>query len=192
MVSKKREIYVKLASILEEAFMISVIDNNRRENKKVDFYNIDSRCKEVSSYRDKLQSKNYSDDFPADKMDDLVGARIIGYSKYDVDNAVEIIEKNKNFKHKIDDKQSELGANEIGYQSIHITASFCPDSNFITPEEYDTFKDICFEIQVRTVLQEAWAALNHKKSYKFKGYLPEKIKRKLDLFSAVFELLDDE
>ena len=111
-------------------------------------------------------------------MDDLVGARIIGYSKYDVKNAIELIEKK--FKvHKKEDKQSELGIKEIGYQSMHITASFYPDSNFITPKKYEKFKDICFEIQVRTVLQEAWAALNHKKSYKFKGYLPEKTKTKL-------------
>ena len=52
-----------------------------------------------------------------------------------------------------------MGKTGTGYQSIHITASLS-DSQFLTKDDYEKYKIICFEIQVRTLLQEAWAALN--------------------------------
>jgi hypothetical protein len=95
--------------------------------------------------------------------------------------------------HEIKDKQVPLGEAETGYQSIHITASLKGDYSVHSQQEkFEKFKNIRFEIQVRTLLQEAWAAVNHKKSYKYKGFLSGKTKRKLNLFSAVLELLDDE
>jgi ppGpp synthetase/RelA/SpoT-type nucleotidyltranferase len=140
----------------------------------------------------KLLSDEYPDDFPAKEIFDLVGSRVIGYSNYDVENIFELI-KNNFLVHKIEDKQLRLGKAGIGYQSIHIIASLKDGFSVLAEQEkFERFKDIRFEIQVRTLLQEAWAAINHKKSYKFNGFLPDKIERKLYLFSAVTELLDDE
>ncbi len=48
-----------------------------------------------------------------------------------------------------------------------------------------------FEIQVRTVFQDAWAVISHAKRYKYYGFMPEKIKRSINLFSGTLELLDN-
>lgn len=159
---------------------------------KVDLYGVRARWKKVDSVKDKLLTDEYPDNFDAKGLIDLVGARVIGYSKYDVENIVELIKDNF-IVHEIKDKQLPLGEAETGYQSIHITASLKGGySEASQQEKFKKFKNIRFEIQVRTLLQEAWAAVNHKKSYKYKGFLSGKTKRKLNLFSAVLELLDDE
>jgi ppGpp synthetase/RelA/SpoT-type nucleotidyltranferase len=189
---KNREFYEELTEFVKELLVSTIAHSRRREIMKIDLYSVEARCKQVDSLRDKLLSDEYPDDFPAKEIFDLVGSRVIGYSKYDVENIVELI-KNNFIVHKIEDKQLRLGKAGIGYQSIHIIASLKGGFSVLAEQEkFERFKDIRFEIQVRTLLQETWAAINHKKSYKFKGFLPDKIERKLYLFSAVTELLDDE
>jgi putative GTP pyrophosphokinase len=58
--------------------------------------------------------------------------------------------------------------------------------------EFKDFKDICFEIQVRTILQHAWAEIYHDRNYKFQGILPEHIKRISSILSGVLKLADKE
>jgi putative GTP pyrophosphokinase len=48
------------------------------------------------------------------------------------------------------------------------------------------------EIQVRTVLQHAWAAVSHKLQYKVNSEVPIELQRKLFRISALLELADDE
>jgi putative GTP pyrophosphokinase len=48
------------------------------------------------------------------------------------------------------------------------------------------------ELQVRTVLQHAWAAVSHKLQYKREDDIPVQLRRKLFRLSALFELADDE
>ncbi len=49
-----------------------------------------------------------------------------------------------------------------------------------------------FELQVRTVLQHAWAEIEHDRSYKFAGVLPRPLQRRLYLLAGVLELADRE
>jgi ppGpp synthetase/RelA/SpoT-type nucleotidyltranferase len=53
------------------------------------------------------------------------------------------------------------------------------------------YMNLIFEIQVRTVFQDAWAVISHTKRYKYYGFMPEKIKRNINLFSGTLELLDN-
>jgi putative GTP pyrophosphokinase len=56
--------------------------------------------------------------------------------------------------------------------------------------EYEGIGYLKFEIQVRTVLQHAWAELAHDRSFKFGVALPRKIQRKLNLYSGMLEVVD--
>ena len=44
--------------------------------------------------------------------------------------------------------------------------------------EMKLFSGIPFEIQVRTILQHAWAEFAHDRNYKFRGVLPDVIARR--------------
>jgi putative GTP pyrophosphokinase len=56
--------------------------------------------------------------------------------------------------------------------------------------EYESLGDLKFEIQVRTVLQHAWAELAHDRSFKFGTTLPTKIQRRLNLYAGMLEIVD--
>jgi len=58
--------------------------------------------------------------------------------------------------------------------------------------EYKRFNRLVFEIQVRTLLQHAWASMSHENQYKFSGKLPSEIDRRFYLTAGTLELLDIE
>ncbi len=172
---KNREFYEELTEFVKELLVSTIAHSRRREIMKIDLYSVEARCKQVDSLRDKLLSDEYPDDFPAKEIFDLVGSRVIGYSKYDVENIVELI-KNNFIVHKIEDKQLRLGKAGIGYQSIHIIASLKGGFSVLAEQEkFERFKDIRFEIQVRTLLQEAWAAKIIRKATNSRGFCQTKL-----------------
>lgn len=184
--SKNWHYYESFAAYLKENTLFGYIAN--RPNI-AEVYQVSIRHKARDSFFDKIISRNYDNDYDFTNMPDIVGARIVGYTKSDVNKLIEVVRKEFVI-HEIDDKHMGLGQKETGYQSVHIIASL-KHPNY-QDKDYEKYKDIKFEIQVRTVLQESWAALNHKKNYKFKGYLPQETKRALYLFSGTLELLDDQ
>jgi hypothetical protein len=52
------------------------------------------------------------------------------------------------------------------------------------------YRDLRFEIQVRTIAQHAWATVDHKLRYKRESDVPPELQRDLWRLSAVFELAD--
>lgn len=58
--------------------------------------------------------------------------------------------------------------------------------------EYKVYKNLKCEVQVRTLLQHAWAEIEHDRNYKFAGVLPNEIKRRFYLVAGVLELMDCE
>ena len=79
---------------------------------------------------------------------------------------------------------------QVGYRSVHYVATFKQNRSKLT--EYQEYKSIKFEIQIRTLLQHAWAEIEHDRNYKFSGELPSEIKRRFYLVSGSLELLDRE
>ncbi|MEN6351216.1 MAG: hypothetical protein ABFD08_17705 [Syntrophomonas sp.] len=58
--------------------------------------------------------------------------------------------------------------------------------------EWNDIKDLWAEVQVRSILQHAWAVISHSFLYKSKQDMPKELVRKLYRLSALFELADDE
>jgi ppGpp synthetase/RelA/SpoT-type nucleotidyltranferase len=69
--------------------------------------------------------------------------------------------------YELEDKSRNLGTNRIGYRTIHLVVSLS-NTRTILPE-YSEFDDLKFEIQLRTILEHAWAEIEHDRNYKFKG-----------------------
>ena len=57
------------------------------------------------------------------------------------------------------DKRKALGDREFGYLSLHRIAMVSPQRGKLI--EYLRFKDEPFEIQIRSILQHAWAEIEH-------------------------------
>jgi thymidylate synthase len=57
---------------------------------------------------------------------------------------------------------------------------------------YDDLKDMLCEVQMRTVLQDAWAIIDHHLIYKKESAVPKALQRKLNSLAGLFETADDQ
>lgn len=157
------------------------------EENKIEYLAISGRTKNENSIREKIRRKNYFN--PETQLTDISGVRIILYIESDVETVFKILSDAFQVEKKNSSNRDEiLSANEVGYRSVHLVAEL-GKKRIILPE-FTGFKNLKFEIQIRTVLQHAWAELSHDRSYKFQGSLPEKIQRKLYLHAGLLEIAD--
>lgn len=156
---------------------------------KIDFLSITARAKEVDSFVEKVGRKSYQN--PAQEITDLAGIRIITFIESDALKVNELIKKSFTVDDsKSLDKSGELGVDKIGYRSFHFICDL-GEKRCDLPE-FSLFKGLVFEVQVRTVLQHAWAEIEHDRNYKFAGVLPHHVRRRLHLLAGVLELADRE
>lgn len=178
---------VKQYEVLGEKVHIIIREN--LEMKGLKPHAILFRAKQVDSFERKIKKKNYTD--PLNEITDLCGIRIICYVEDEVNDVCEVIKELFNIdSSKSVNKNEELGEDRVGYKSVHLICQISQE-RLVLPE-FKKFKDLYFEIQVRTILQHSWAEIEHDKNYKFSGVLPKEIKRRLMLLSGTLELVDRE
>ena len=161
------------------------------ESSDADMASIESRTKSIESFEEKINryGKNYKN--PLEEVTDLCGIRIITYYTEDIYKIAELIENEfKIDKENSVDKTEIQSPDKFGYQSLHYVLSIGPKRNKLA--EWKAFKDFNCEIQIRSILQHSWAAIDHKLRYKTKGEIPSKLKRKIYRLSALLELADEE
>lgn len=149
---------------------------------------VDTRLKKRDSLDKKIKlKKKYKS---LEDITDVCGMRIITYFSDDVDKIADIIkkefkidEKNSVDKRKIDDPT------KFGYVSLHYIISL-KGTRANLPES-KRFKDLKIEIQIRTILQHAWAEIEHDLGYKTVGDIPDSIRRKFSLLAGQIELVDE-
>ena len=147
------------------------------------------RIKTESALRDKIISKNKYQHL--DDITDILGCRILTLFESDVDRILELIEHTFEVIEIVDKrKKNRRGQIEFGYNSVHMVVKFTDARCQLV--EYSKYQDIRFEIQLRTVLQHAWAEVEHGLGYKSFYEPPMDIKRRLNRLSGTLELLDEE
>jgi putative GTP pyrophosphokinase len=137
---------------------------------------------------EKINRKSYAN--PDAQLTDLSGVRIITF----FDNQVQEISRIISEMFEVDegnsmDRSQILGNDKVGYRSVHFVCSLGDHRKKV--REYYGICDLKFEVQIRTVLQHAWAELTHDRSYKFSGKLPEALQRKLNLYAGMLEIIDE-
>jgi putative GTP pyrophosphokinase len=89
------------------------------------------------------------------------------------------------------DKGRELIEEErFGYQSVHYLVRI--KSNRARLAEYERFGRAITEVQVRTILQHAWAEIEHDIQYKSTTAIPVEIRRRFMLVAGMLEIADRE
>lgn len=120
---------------------------------------------------------------------DLIGIRAVCLYSDDVN----LIRKDlKKYFREVDitDKSGQLEKTEdkFGYKSLHLQLVLKNRLNNVP--DYKRFRNLQFELQIRTTIQDAWSILDHK--IKYKKSIPQKLKRRINRLSALFEIADDE
>ena len=139
-------------------------------------------------YLTEIESKNVNY-MIQNHLTDLVGLRVVCLHLDDIKEIQKLIESN--FKEiDITDKSSQLDSTEdkFGYKGLHLDLMI-NDQRSSLPE-YSKFKNITFELQIRTIIQDAWSVLDHK--IKYKKNIPTELKRRINRLSALFEVADEE
>lgn len=153
----------------------------------VDVLSVSGRTKNISSVLEKIRRKRYSS--PEIQMTDLTGVRVIVFFESQVSIVSELIRKVFDVDEDNSvDRDTILGDDRIGYRSVHFVCSLGRARSRLS--EYKNIHNLKFEIQVRTVLQHAWAELAHDRAYKFSSELPGNLQRKLNLYSGMLEVVD--
>ena len=140
---------------------------------------LESRVKGRDSLAGKLELKGNKYKEIGD-ITDLLGLRVITFYSDDVDKVASAIERlfDVDWDNSVD-KRKLLEIDSFGYMSLHY---ICKDSRY----------PVRFEIQMRTILQHAWANMNHDTGYKSGVEIPRQYKRDLSRLAGMLELIDDE
>lgn len=168
---------------------VQIIINELLEINNISIHAIFNRVKEIESFKAKINDSKYTN--PEEQITDLAGIRVICYVESDISKICKVIESN--FEIDLEnsiDKSKLLGVDKVGYKSVHYVASL--NAVRLQLPEYQNYKNKKFEIQIRTILQHAWAEIEHDRNYKFSGELPEEIKRRFKLVAGSLELADIE
>ncbi len=157
----------------------------------IDVIQVEARTKDVGSFIEKITRKRRENSDPFVSITDLVGLRVITYYLDDVARVGDILQAEFEIDaDKSMDKSQSLASDQFGYRSSHYVGKIRdPRAKLI---EWSPFKDLIVEVQVRTALQHAWAAVNHKLQYKSPDEAPAALGRRLYRLSALFELADEQ
>jgi putative GTP pyrophosphokinase len=166
--------------------VVSIVETVLQANH-VDFISVTGRTKDRDAALEKIKRKGYRS--PETELTDLSGIRVIAFSETDVKTAAALIEKTFEIdKANSLDQDSLLAANQLGYRSVHYVCKLGAVRSALP--EFSVLAGLTFEVQIRTVLQHAWAELSHDRSYKFAGKLPREIERRIYLFAGMLEIAD--
>lgn len=140
---------------------------------------IECRVKTEDSLAGKLELKG-SKYASLKDITDIIGLRVITFYTDDVDKVASAVERmfTIDWANSID-KRKAHEIDSFGYLSLHYICSM-PDFPYR------------FEIQMRTILQHAWANMNHDTGYKSGVEVPRRYFRNMSRLAGMLELIDDE
>ncbi len=123
---------------------------------------------------------------PFDVISDIIGMRIVVPFLEDLESVERMIKKNFQIV-ETEYKSRELSIREFGYDSIHIQIILPSDIS----NKVKNSKDMKIEIQLRTILQDAWAEVEHELIYKTSiDKVEDTIRRKMIAVNATLSLGD--
>ena len=157
----------------------------------IDYEVIESRTKTTKSFIRKISHPGKSYSNPLHDMSDISGLRIVLHYLEDVENVSQLI-RNEFTIDELNsiDKGQALRPNEFGYRSVHYIVSLKKPR--VELVEWKPFRGLKAEIQVRTVLQHAWAAVSRTLDYTHENDVPSVLRRRLFRLSGLFEIADEE
>jgi ppGpp synthetase/RelA/SpoT-type nucleotidyltranferase len=150
------------------------------------------RAKSADSFVEKAKKcdvdgvQKYTDPFR--QITDLAGVRLICFLKRDVDPICDMILnvfKSENVED-VGDRVFQKG--RFGYQSKHILVNL-PKSTYLPHCDY--IDEVICEIQVRTLLQHAWAEMEHDIQYKGES-VPDLLRKRFVALAGLLEIADGE
>jgi putative GTP pyrophosphokinase len=119
-------------------------------------------------------------------LKDVIGVRVVCMFLSQIEQIVELVRRTFNVIEE-DRKTHTADLASFGYMSDHL---ICEIGTAFQGPRYDSVKGIAFEIQVRTIAMDAWAAVSHHLDYKSEFGVPAELKRDFHALSGLFYVAD--
>ena len=145
-----------------------------------------ARCKTLESLREKAERKEYEQ--PLEQAEDLAGVRVVTLFMSDLPKVDEIIRLHV-------DVQSEEDTIEggdvsiFGYMSKHYVGTL---AKHYSGARYDDIKGLKVEVQLRTIVMDAWANVSHHLAYKSDESIPRELRRQFSALSGLVYVADQQ
>jgi putative GTP pyrophosphokinase len=188
--NRKHFIAVKNAYIRIISSLIKQFDGGGEVTK------IEGRVKDkeecIKKFHRKYQSKLETDEQAyeiKDCISDLIGIRIICLYEDQITVLSEMLRHHFKILD-VTDKISSVESTEdsFGYKGLHMDLTL--NEEMASLPKYLAYVDYPIEVQIRSLIQDAWSVLDHK--IKYKKSIPVDLKRRINVLSALFELADRE
>lgn len=168
--------------LTELELLVSTMLTDAIKHLGIELNTLEHRVKTESSFIGKLERKGqkYKD---ISDVTDLLGVRIVTFFTDDVDKVATMVKElfRVDWKNSVD-KRKRRDLTSFGYNSLH----------YICRLREGELSNIAFEIQMRTILQHAWSAMEHDIGYKASVQLPPEFLRQFSRLAGMLELADDE
>ncbi|MFZ6781366.1 GTP pyrophosphokinase [Undibacterium sp. Ji83W] len=142
------------------------------------------------SFKKKI-AKDNKDYLTLSEITDLAGIRIITYLAKDVDLVQDIVDREFDVDEKNSpDKRIPDNPKMFGYSSLHKVVALNESRRDLA--EYKNYFGLKCEIQIRSVLQHAWAEIEHDLGYKNSVGIPSVLQRRFSRVAGLLEIVDSE
>lgn len=146
----------------------------------------------IKKFHRKYQSKLESDEQPyriKDYISDIIGIRIVCLYEDQIAVVSEVLQRH--FRTiEVTDKISAVESTDdsFGYKGLHLDLALSDE--MLNQQIYQPYAKLRFEVQILSLIQDAWSVLDHK--IKYKKSIPNDLRRRINVLSALFELADRE
>lgn len=148
---------------------------------------VESRMKTPESICEKLKRKGYPVDFETavEKLNDLSGVRCICYSTREIYWIARQIGKDNRYT-VIKAKDYIRKPKKNGYESYHIIM----DVPVKKDKKEEKEELVRVELQLRTMIMDAWAGMDNRISYKKDDKIPPEMTRRIEKYAKIGRRLD--
>jgi len=189
--------YALVRSLYEDfAWVVRDILEDAIERKSLKISSIEARAKKFDGFVEKAvtpsdrnpEEPKYPD--PLKDITDLAGIRAITFFPRHVDLVGDCIREEFDVVELVDHVATRQQEERLGYLSVHYLIRL--KENRTRLPEYKRFATLIAEVQVRTVMQHAWAEIEHDVQYKSSVAIPQTIRRRLTAVAGLLEIADRE
>ena len=196
-----------LLAHLVRRFVVAQIKSQFSGSKWLVLHHHTDRAKDPESlYRNLIANRYESSPTALNDIKDLAGARLIFYFRDDLDKFWE--QSRPKFKYwfgqlaeetakRALEPSSDPAGELFGYDSFHFICQVSRGTEFwsaLNQRDRETLENFKCEVQLRTILQHAWAETEHDLRYKVQNWwkvtFPRKERRNWGLLAAILEAAD--
>lgn len=179
---EKRNLYH--SAIREISTKLEILDDEFRVKYEYNpIHHVESRVKSVQSILAKLEKKGIEVSADAlDKLTDIAGIRVICNYIDDVYRIAELLTKQDDIE-LVKEKDYIRNPKASGYRSLHIVV-------LVPVFLSESMEKMPVEIQLRTIVMDAWASLEHELRYKSSDTISEEDIKELKECAVSMEIVD--